>query len=229
MAHPLWFPTPTHSAITHIIAHLWISVRSSLSHIYVRILLLGHSYGRQNKGSKDVYFLIPRMGGCVAWQGKRNSADVIKNLKWWGDELRFSRCVQSHHRSSYERRARQKSQSQRFEDTALLALKMEEGAISQGIKESGGLWKLEKARRCSESESRSVVSDSLQPHGLAGILEWVAFPFSRGSSQPRDRTQVSPLEPSEGTQSCEHLDFSLVRPLLNFPPPETYSNTLLLF
>ena len=23
------------------------------------------------------------------------------------------------------------------------------------------------------------------------ILEWVAFPFSRGSSQPKDRTQVS--------------------------------------
>ena len=23
------------------------------------------------------------------------------------------------------------------------------------------------------------------------MLEWVAFPFSRGSSQPRDRTQVS--------------------------------------
>ena len=30
-------------------------------------------------------------------------------------------------------------------------------------------------------------------HGTlqARILEWVAFPFSRGSSQPRDRTQVS--------------------------------------
>ena len=30
-------------------------------------------------------------------------------------------------------------------------------------------------------------------HGIlqAGILEWVAFPFSRGSSQPRDRIQVS--------------------------------------
>ena len=30
-------------------------------------------------------------------------------------------------------------------------------------------------------------------HGipLARILEWVAFPFSRGSSQPRDRTRVS--------------------------------------
>ena len=24
----------------------------------------------------------------------------------------------------------------------------------------------------------------------AGILEWVAFPFSRGSPQPRDQTQV---------------------------------------
>ena len=30
-------------------------------------------------------------------------------------------------------------------------------------------------------------------HGIlqARILEWVAFPFSRESSQPRDRTQVS--------------------------------------
>ena len=30
-------------------------------------------------------------------------------------------------------------------------------------------------------------------HGIlqARILEWVAFPFSRGSSQPKDRTQVS--------------------------------------
>ena len=30
-------------------------------------------------------------------------------------------------------------------------------------------------------------------HGIlqARIVEWVAFPFSRGSSQPRDRTQVS--------------------------------------
>ena len=30
-------------------------------------------------------------------------------------------------------------------------------------------------------------------HGIlqARVLEWVAFPFSRGSSQPRDRTQVS--------------------------------------
>ena len=33
-------------------------------------------------------------------------------------------------------------------------------------------------------------------HGIlqARILEWVAFPFSRGSSQPRDRTQVSHIQ-----------------------------------
>ena len=49
----------------------------------------------------------------------------------------------------------------------------------------------------SGSESHSVVSDSLQLHGQvpgllqAKILGWVAFPFSRGSSQPRDQAQVS--------------------------------------
>ena len=47
----------------------------------------------------------------------------------------------------------------------------------------------------SESESCSVESDSMgyTVHGIlqARILEWVGFPFSRGSSQPRDRTQVS--------------------------------------
>jgi len=51
----------------------------------------------------------------------------------------------------------------------------------------------------SESESHSVVSDSLQPHRLcivhgilqARMLEWLDFPFSRGSSQVRDGTQAS--------------------------------------
>ena len=47
-------------------------------------------------------------------------------------------------------------------------------------------------------------------HGIlqARILEWVAIPFSRGSSLPRDRTQVSctaggflPSEPSEKPQA----------------------------
>ena len=31
----------------------------------------------------------------------------------------------------------------------------------------------------------------LSHQGRPKILEWVAYPFSRGSSQPRDRTQVS--------------------------------------
>ena len=56
----------------------------------------------------------------------------------------------------------------------------------------------------SECDSHSVVSNSMQPSGLysspgssvhgilqARILEWVTIPFSRGSSWPRDRTQVS--------------------------------------
>ena len=47
-----------------------------------------------------------------------------------------------------------------------------------------------------ESENGSVVPDSLLKYTVRGILqarilEWVAFSFSRGSSQLRDRTQVS--------------------------------------
>ena len=58
---------------------------------------------------------------------------------------------------------------------------------------------------CCAVLSWSVMSDSLRPHGLtvahqaplsmrilqARILEWVAYPFSRGSSWPRNRTWVS--------------------------------------
>ena len=48
---------------------------------------------------------------------------------------------------------------------------------------------------CNPMESPSVISNSLQSHGIvhgilqARILEWVAVPFSRGSSQLRDQTQ----------------------------------------
>ena len=47
------------------------------------------------------------------------------------------------------------------------------------------------------SESHSVVSNSLWPRGVVHgilqerILEWVTFPFSWRSSQPRDGTQLS--------------------------------------
>ena len=44
----------------------------------------------------------------------------------------------------------------------------------------------------SESENHSVLPDSVSQAILqARILEWVAFPFSRGSSQPGDQAQVS--------------------------------------
>jgi len=53
-------------------------------------------------------------------------------------------------------------------------------------------------KRPNESESHSVMSDSLRQHGLythgilqARILEWVAVSFTRVSSQTRDQTQVS--------------------------------------
>ena len=62
------------------------------------------------------------------------------------------------------------------------------------------------ARRSAESQSRMKVKVKVtqssqilcdpkddRVHGIlqARILEWVAFPFSRGSSEPRDQTQVS--------------------------------------
>ena len=82
----------------------------------------------------------------------------------------------------------------------------------------------------SESESHSVVSNSLQSHGLymdytvhgilqARILQWVAFPFSRGSFQPRDRTQVSHIAGGfftswttrEAPQNCSDRQKNLLR------------------
>ena len=49
-----------------------------------------------------------------------------------------------------------------------------------------------KDRDESKSENHSVVSDSSRPHELYSLwnspgqkLEWVAFPFSRGSIHPR--------------------------------------------
>ena len=45
------------------------------------------------------------------------------------------------------------------------------------------------------AQSHSTLCDPMdyRVHGIlqARILEWVAVPFSRGSSQPRDQTQVS--------------------------------------
>ena len=61
-----------------------------------------------------------------------------------------------------------------------------------------------KAKKKSESASRSVLCDSF---GIlqARILEWVAFPLSRGSSQPRHRTQVSWIEPRSPALQTDSL------------------------
>ena len=84
-------------------------------------------------------------------------------------------------------------------------------------------------KQLSESESCSVMSNYLQPHGLyrilqAKILEWIAFPFSRGSSQLRDQTrspalQVDslPAEPQgkpKNTGVCSH---SLLQQIFSGP------------
>ena len=60
-------------------------------------------------------------------------------------------------------------------------------------------------------------------HGIlqARILEWVAFSFSRGSSQPRDQTQVFsalqmdslPAEPQGKSNSGMHVAFFLEEPV----------------
>ena len=64
----------------------------------------------------------------------------------------------------------------------------------QLLQEGGAFMKAEKVK----VQVAQVVSDSLRPHGL--YSPWnspgqntgvVAFPFSRGSSQARNRTQVS--------------------------------------
>ena len=48
-------------------------------------------------------------------------------------------------------------------------------------------WGQQKQRPCSGKGEVKVAQSCLQ----ARILEWIAFPFSRESSQPRVRTQVS--------------------------------------
>ena len=87
------------------------------------------------------------------------------------------------------------------------------------------------AYRESESKSRSVMSDSFcdpmdyAVHGIlqARTLESVAYPFSRRSSQPRDRTQVSriadslPAETQEKPKNTGVGSLSLLQMDLPYP------------
>ena len=66
-------------------------------------------------------------------------------------------------------------------------------------------------------------------HGIlqARILEWVAFPFSRGSSQPQDRNQVSRIagdEPQEKLKNTGVGSLSLLQWI--FPTQESNQGLL---
>ena len=62
-------------------------------------------------------------------------------------------------------------------------------------KNSKALMLLRKRVKAKVTQSCLTLCDPMdyKVHGIlqARILEWVAIPFSRGASQPRDRTQVS--------------------------------------
>ena len=79
-----------------------------------------------------------------------------------------------------------------------------------------------------------IVHGSLQPR----ILEWVAFPFSRGSSQPRDRTQVSLTAGGFFTnwamrESLGFISYNTVLCVCGHPSEpfamETYTNMVMMF
>ena len=52
------------------------------------------------------------------------------------------------------------------------------------------------------------------------ILEWIAFPFSRGSSQPRDQTQVSRISYDKSAAAAKSLQScpTLCDPIDGSPP-----------
>ena len=77
-------------------------------------------------------------------------------------------------------------------------------------------------------------------HGTlqARTLEWVAFPFSRGSSQPRDRTQVSLTAGGFFTnwamrESLGFISYNTVLCVCGHPSEpfamETYTNMVMMF
>ena len=55
------------------------------------------------------------------------------------------------------------------------------------------------------AKSCPTVCDPMD-YTVHGILEWVAFPFSRGSSQPRDQTQVSCIRAQQFTEKAAIAD-----------------------
>ena len=88
----------------------------------------------------------------------------------------------------------------------------------------------EKKKKKSERVSCSVLSNSLWPtdHSLPGssvhrilqarILEWVAIPFSRGSSHPRNGTQISCIKSSSllSEPPGQKAHMGLQKPIVKF-------------
>ena len=103
----------------------------------------------------------------------------------------MEQSLSAHHSCCREMRASYK----RWHDSMLKLIL--EKRISFPLLDRAWIMQIENKGRDVKYKSHSVMSDSLQPYGLrvheilqAEKLEWVAFPFSRGSSQPRDRAQV---------------------------------------
>ena len=82
------------------------------------------------------------------------------------------------------------------------ALDIPKGYLTHALHQLSCCWPIYKGTRVNFKQLKVKVAQSCPTlcdpmdytvHGIlqARILEWVAFPFSRGSSQPRDRTQVS--------------------------------------
>ena len=72
------------------------------------------------------------------------------------------------------------------------------------------------------SDIHSVVPDSLRPHGLYSLWNSpgqntgvVAFPFSRGSSQPRDQIQISCIAGEFFTSWAIREALVICRPYIN--------------
>ena len=87
--------------------------------------------------SKDALIVTPKTCDCVTSPGKRDFANVIKDL-----EMGLSWMIQvalSNHQGPPTGEAG--GLVQRFEGAMLLALKTEEGDMNQGVTAATGIWK----------------------------------------------------------------------------------------
>ena len=82
-----------------------------------------------------------------------------------------------------------------------------------------------------ESERHSVRADSLQPldytvHGVlqARILEWVSFPFSRRSSQPRIEPRSPTLQANSLPAEPQGSGVAVLFKTMNNPKPQQQKN-----